>query len=142
LHIWKCEGPVASSTASEGQRSLDSIFSLGATNEMDIDGTGEEEEEATTTTSTSKWHKNTVKVLEVLRTSIRESMSSEGEAAPPLSLSSMATGVSRRTAAGFFFELLQLKTLNFIEVNQNDCQNYGDIVISAGPKFWEEPPTK
>jgi cohesin complex subunit SCC1 len=101
---------------------------------------GEEEEEATTTTSTSKWHKNTIKVLEVLRTSIRDS--SEGGAAQTLSLSSMAKGVSRRTAAGVFFELLQLKTLNFVEINQADCQNYGDIVISAGPKFWQEPPTK
>jgi cohesin complex subunit SCC1 len=41
--------------------------------------------------------------------------------------------VGRRTAAGVFFELLQLKTWDYIEVGQDGA--YGDIDVSKGRKF-------
>ena len=43
-----------------------------------------------------------------------------------------------RTAAGVFFELLQLKTWDFIEVDQDEA--YGTIAISAGLRFGEDAP--
>ena len=46
--------------------------------------------------------------------------------------------VGRRTAAGVFFEVLQLKTWDFIEVNQEG--SYGDITVSQGRRFGEGVP--
>ena len=130
---------------------MESIFSLGATNEMDIgagvdfDGAaadGENDYDASTTT-TSKWHKNTVKVFEVLKKNLISPDGEENDDDMPkkeyVSYNTLSDGVSRRTAAGFFFELLQLKTLNYIELNQDE--SYGDITISAGVKFTESPPS-
>jgi cohesin complex subunit SCC1 len=130
---------------------MESIFSLGATNEMDtniggvaFDGDGGNDIDANVTT-TSKWHKNTVKVFDVLKKNL---ISPDGDDDDDdiqsnnkkeyVSYNALSDGVSRRTAAGFFFELLQLKTLNYIELNQSD--SYGDITISAGVKFTENPP--
>lgn len=45
---------------------------------------------------------------------------------------------SRRTAAGLFFELLQLKTLNYIDVDQS--RPYGDIKITQATRFAEHIP--
>lgn len=53
-----------------------------------------------------------------------------------LSFNNLSVGCSRRTAAGVFFELLQLKTWDFINVDQNEA--YGDIVITPGVKFEDE----
>ena len=131
---------------------MESIFSLGATNEIDVGGgvdfdgsvaDGDNDYDANTTTTT-KWHKNTIKVFEVLKKNL---VSPDGEDhdndyVPKkefVSYNTLSDGVSRRTAAGFFFELLQLKTLNYIELNQDE--SYGDITISAGVKFTESPPT-
>ena len=131
---------------------MESIFSLGATNEMDIGGgvdfdtsaADDEKDYDANITTTSKWHKNTVKVFQVLKKNL---LSPDGDSnydddMPKkefVSYNSLSDGVSRRTAAGFFFELLQLKTLNYIELNQSD--SYGDITISAGVKFTESPPS-
>ena len=131
---------------------MESIFSLGATNEMDIGGgvdfdtsaADDEKDYDANTATTSKWHKNTVKVFQVLKKNL---LSPDGDSnydddMPKkefVSYNSLSDGVSRRTAAGFFFELLQLKTLNYIELNQSD--SYGDITISAGVKFTESPPS-
>ena len=46
-----------------------------------------------------------------------------------------AAGAKRRTAAGVFFETLQLKTWNFIDVEQPEA--FGDITVSKGPRFEE-----
>ena len=138
--------------AGRSQNSMESIFSLGATNEMDIGGgvdfdasvaDGENDYDANTTT-TSKWHKNTVKVFEVLKKNLISPDSDDNDDADMpkkeyVSYNTLSDGVSRRTAAGFFFELLQLKTLNYIELNQDE--SYGDITISAGVKFTESPPS-
>ena len=129
---------------------MESIFSLGATNELDVgdgvdfDGSiaeGDNDYDANATT-TSKWHKNTVKVFEVLKKNLISPDGEDNDNDVPkkefVSYDTLSDGVSRRTAAGFFFELLQLKTLNYIELNQNE--SYGDIIISAGVKFAENPP--
>ena len=105
-------------------RSESSVFSLGATNADYGD-----EDDLTTST---KWHKNTVKVLGILKARL--------ENADSVNLQSdlFHKNVTRRTAAGTFFELLQLKTLDFIELNQDEA--YGAILVSQGPKFGESPP--
>lgn len=103
-----------------------SVFSLGATNGLD------ENEVDDNMTSTSKWHKNTVKVLNIVKNSLdrQDAVTLQGDL--------FHHKVSRRTAAGAFFEILQLKTLNFIELHQDE--SYGEIVISEGPRFNEPPP--
>lgn len=53
---------------------------------------------------------------------------------------SMSKGASRRTAAGVFFELLQLKTWDYIDLEQDI--SYGNIKVSPGLKFGEDPPAK
>jgi cohesin complex subunit SCC1 len=131
---------------------MESIFSLGATNDMDIVGgvdfdtsvADEEHDYDANTTTTSKWHRNTVKVFEVLKKNLispdGDSQDDDGLSKKEfVSYNALSDGVSRRTAAGFFFELLQLKTLNYIELNQDE--SYGDITISAGVKFTESPPS-
>lgn len=123
---------------------MESIFSLGATNALDDVDFGDEvnddegDPDEATTTTTSKWHKNTLKVFDVLKKNLAPP--ADGSAANLLvSYNDLSEGVSRRTAAGFFFELLQLKTLNYIELDQDE--SYGDIKVSAGVKFLEDPPS-
>jgi len=55
-----------------------------------------------------------------------------------LSYNDLSTGCSRRTAAGVFFEMLQLKTWDFVELEQEE--SYGDITLTPGIKFHEAPP--
>jgi cohesin complex subunit SCC1 len=142
--------------AGQSRHSIESIFSLGATNEVDgaaidfdistTEGTNDDFDASMTTTS--KWHKNTIKVFDVLKKNLMPTPSNEedddefaeGTKQRTVSYAALSEGVSRRTAAGFFFELLQLKTLNYIELDQSN--SYGDIAISAGPKFLEEPPAQ
>lgn len=57
-----------------------------------------------------------------------------------LSFDNMSKGTSRRTAAGVFFELLQLKTWDYIDLEQDI--SYGNIKILPGIKFHEDPPAK
>jgi cohesin complex subunit SCC1 len=110
------------------------------------DGTNDDYDASMTTTT--KWHKNTIKVFDVLKKNLMPIPSNDedeneevvGTKQRTVSYNALSEGVSRRTAAGFFFELLQLKTLNYIELDQGE--SYGDIAISAGPKFMEDPPTQ
>jgi chromatin segregation and condensation protein Rec8/ScpA/Scc1 (kleisin family) len=51
----------------------------------------------------------------------------------------ISKGSSRRTAVNMFFEILQLKTWDYIEVKQNI--SYGRIQILPGKRFQEDPPT-
>lgn len=90
-------------------------------------------------TSNAKWHKHTIKVYSLLKNRIAQPGSSTSDKkAPNLYYNSLVDGCSRRTAVGVFFELLQLKTWDFIELNQEE--SYGDITITAGVKFAEPVP--
>merc|ERR1740139_1880065 len=92
---------------------------------------------------TTKWHKHTVKVLKMLQNSMtsgQEEEDEEGEEkATQLSYDKLSYGISRRTACGVFFELLQLKTWDFIELDQD--KSYEDIKITPGVRFDELAPT-
>lgn len=137
---------VAGPVGNNDDRSIDSVFSLGATNGLDDvtfgnnstnDNEGDERDD--TTTTTTKWHRNTLKVFDVLKKNLGNADDSEHSVKETVSYNELTVGVSRRTAVGLFFELLQLKTLNYIELNQGE--SFGDITVSAGVKFMEEPPS-
>jgi cohesin complex subunit SCC1 len=83
-----------------------------------------------------KWHQHTVKVLQMLQRTMSDN--DEKEQQQQVSYDALSKNCSRRTAASVFFELLQLKTWDFIEIDQQDP--YGDIEISAGLRFQEAPP--
>jgi cohesin complex subunit SCC1 len=53
-----------------------------------------------------------------------------------VSFDTLSKSATRRTAAGLFFEMLQLKTLNYIEIDQD--QSFGNILISQGVRFDED----
>uniref|UniRef100_A0A7S4K6T6 Rad21/Rec8-like protein C-terminal eukaryotic domain-containing protein n=1 Tax=Odontella aurita TaxID=265563 RepID=A0A7S4K6T6_9STRA len=150
----------------EEERSVSS-FSLGAVNDLedDIAGMVGEEDEDTPrqeagdeeVSSSAKWHKHTVRVLVMLKRNMTtgkegttkmggaegEEADADAEAeakATQLGYDRLSRGCSRRTAAGVFFELLQLKTWDFLELSQDE--SYGDITIHPGPRFDEDPPNK
>lgn len=50
----------------------------------------------------------------------------------------MVAGSDRKEAVIAYFELLQLKTWDYIEVEQS--KPFGDIVVSPGPKFADGVP--
>lgn len=124
-------------------RSVDSqrsSFSLGAVNDLEKEIAGERQEQGEElATSESKWHKHTVRVLGMLN---KNMTTDTGHETLPNSLSydKLSYGVSRRTACGVFFELLQLKTWDFIELGQEE--SYSDITITPGVRFNESPPTE
>jgi cohesin complex subunit SCC1 len=113
-------------------------FELGAVNDIQADddamssnGYASEEE-----ISKAQWHPHTKKVMGML----------EGEFDKKDSVSYNAIcgvnkghKVGRRTAAGVFFELLQLKTWDYIEVKQDG--SYEDITVTKGARFDEGIPT-
>mmetsp|Transcript_29351 Transcript_29351/g.67405 ORF Transcript_29351/g.67405 Transcript_29351/m.67405 type:complete len:747 (-) Transcript_29351:433-2673(-) len=110
-------------------------FSLGHVNDMSEDRL-EVSDLPEGGTLAGRWHPHTVKVLKMLRRNM-EALK-EGEAEPVLSYDEIAKGCSRRTAAGVFFEVLQLKTWDFVDVQQGGT--FQDIKITEGPKFDDETP--
>ncbi|GAB9471029.1 hypothetical protein Gpo141_00008255 [Globisporangium polare] len=88
-------------------------------------------QEASFTTAQHKWHPHTVKVMKVLRTSLQD----KTEVTYKQLTKNMQ---SRRTAAALFFELLQLKTLDYVDVEQS--RPYGDIKIAKAARFSETIP--
>ncbi|GMH70897.1 hypothetical protein TL16_g12795 [Triparma laevis f. inornata] len=96
-------------------------FALGAVNDLNV-------ENVKVDSAGNKWHPHTTKVLSMLKSNMSGSKS--------LSFDALSVGCSRRTASGVFFELLQLKTWDYIEVEQSKA--YGDIAVSKGVKFDEE----
>jgi cohesin complex subunit SCC1 len=135
-------------------RSDRSSFSLGAVNDLekelyeigDETATGEEGgaprqlagEELVS--HNSKWHKHTVRVLGMLKRNLQSNDGDDDDDEPKeLSYNKLIAGCSRRTAAGVFFEMLQLKTWDFVELEQN--KSYGDITITPGVRFDEGPPS-
>jgi cohesin complex subunit SCC1 len=149
-------GPIGSRCS---QESTESHFSLGATNavidtEMKLNlGDDNDHKEATERQvagddiilSTSKWHANTQKVFAMLKRNMalpsyeHDPNQHDNDKPNHLMFDQMSMGTSRRTAAGVFFELLQLKTWDYIDLEQD--ASYGDIKILPGLKFTEDPPT-
>jgi cohesin complex subunit SCC1 len=139
------EGSVAS------ERSESSTFSLGAVNDLekelyqvDDDDQPRQEVGDELVSHTSKWHKHTVRVFGMLKRNLKshnadEDDAEEMEKQDQLSYNKLSAGCSRRTAAGVFFEMLQLKTWDYVELNQD--KSYGDIVITPGIRFDEPPPS-
>jgi Conserved region of Rad21 / Rec8 like protein len=130
-HCFSFLGPVGGSDHS--------VLSLGATNGLDDVDFGNEADGDVdeTTTTTSKYHKNTLKVFDILKQNLAPT---DGTVAKSeVSYNELSEGVSRRTAAGLFFELLLLKTLNYIELDQDTA--YGDIQVTRGVKFMEDLPS-
>jgi cohesin complex subunit SCC1 len=126
-----------------------SSFSLGAVNDLEKElyQIGDEGEEGgdqprqvlgdELVSHTSKWHKHTIRVLGMLKCNMNNE--DEPDEEPKLSYNKLSSGCSRRTAAGVFFEILQLKTWDFVELNQE--KSYGDISITPGLRFDEPPPS-
>jgi cohesin complex subunit SCC1 len=103
-------------------------FDLSAVNDFsEIREDDGDIEETTADGHTRKWHPHTVKVMELLRDRL-ETQESVG-------FMGMARGRKKRTAAGCFFELLQLKTWNYIDVKQDTA--YGDIRVTKTKRFDE-----
>eukprot|EP00596_Hydrurales_sp_CCMP1899_P004706 CAMPEP_0119045540 /NCGR_PEP_ID=MMETSP1177-20130426/40724_1 /TAXON_ID=2985 /ORGANISM="Ochromonas sp, Strain CCMP1899" /LENGTH=76 /DNA_ID=CAMNT_0007017509 /DNA_START=17 /DNA_END=247 /DNA_ORIENTATION=- len=67
-------------------------------------------------------------VHDVLQDQLKENKS--------VSFSSISRGITRRTAAACFLEILQLKTWGIIDVAQ--AKPFSDIHISATDKLWAE----
>lgn len=121
------------------QRSRQSIMSLGIANDLEDDIVGDDEEDPrqeagdSAVSSMGKWHKHTVKVFSMLKDNMAvpgEGQDKAGGEPKPgqMSYDKLSTGCSRRTAAGVFFELLQLKTWDYIDLDQDE--SYGDIKVS------------
>lgn len=113
-------------------------FELGAVNDIQADddtlssnGYASEEE-----ISKAQWHPHTKKVMTMLEGEFdKKDVVSYNEVCGI----SKGSKVGRRTAAGVFFELLQLKTWDYIEVDQK-C-SYDDISVTKGGLFDEGIPT-
>jgi len=91
---------------------------------------GDDTGDAKTARSAAQWHPHTKKVMSMLQHQLesKDKVSYNG-------ISGVTRGarVGRRTAAGVFFEMLQLKTWDYIEVNQDGP--YGDIQVTKAAKF-------
>lgn len=139
----------ASSVASDR-----SNFSIGAQNDLEkelyeVDEVGDDDQPRQVAgdelvSHTTKWHKHTVRVLGMFKRNMKSSNADEDDAEEmekqtQLSYNKLSQGCSRRTAAGVFFEMLQLKTWDFVELNQD--RSYGDISITPGLRFDEPPPS-
>lgn len=134
-------------------RSDRSSFSLGAVNDLEKElyemgaEANEEDRQAQgdeLVSHTSKWHKHTVRVLSTFKRNMQSRNADdldqeEMDKPTQLSYNKLSAGCSRRTAAGVFFEMLQLKTWDFVELNQD--KSYGDITITPGLRFDEAPPS-
>ncbi len=120
-----------------------SPFELGLVNDFEEDLDSDPRQAAGTdaVSSDSKWHKHTVKVLSMLKNQVvnMKGTDSFGNIGGELSYDQLSKGCSRHTAASVFFELLQLKTWDFIELDQKE--SYGDIKITPGIRFHESPPS-
>ena len=135
------EDMVGMASPARSENSQRSSFSLGAVNDLEEEIAGESRQEQgdILASSGSKWHNHTVKVLDMLKRNMT-SDEKDDEMAKDLSYDKLSYGVSRRTACGVFFELLQLRTWDFIELSQRE--SYADIKIAPGARFNERPPSE
>ena len=134
------------------------LLDLGMVNDMVLDsdeddrqddGEDDEDREAIgdAASSSTKWHKHTVRVFRHLKKCLRDpnadtdedgGIANEGLPDSVGFADLTKNVVSRRNASSVFFEMLQLKTWDFIELEQERA--YGDIAISAGLRFGEDAP--
>ena len=134
----------------KSEESQRSEFSLGAVNDLEAELADEPRQAQgdDLASSATKWHAHTVKVLSMLKRNMdadtnenEDSDDSDSDGKEKgLSYDKLSYGTSRRTACGVFFELLQLKTWDFIELGQET--SYGDIKITPGTRFAEGPPSE
>jgi cohesin complex subunit SCC1 len=103
-------------------------FSLTAVNDFTRD---EADDDDPSKKAGHKWHPHTVQLM----TMLREKMEHKSK----VSYNNLTAGArKRRTAAGCFFEVLQLKTWDYIDVKQREP--YGDITITKTKRFDEKIP--
>jgi cohesin complex subunit SCC1 len=89
--------------------------------------------------ATTQWHPNTMRMCKLLRTRIAAAAKEKPHERPPTVAFSQVTRNARRTkAANLFWEVLQLKTWDFIEVDQEHA--YDDVQITAAARFHEAIP--
>lgn len=103
-------------------------FSLGLVNDFlnDEDETPRQEAGDQAVSSTTKWHKHTIAVFNILKRNVDINDPTKPS---NISFDDLADSrASRRTAVGLFFELLQLKTWDFIELEQEEA--YSGIKVS------------
>lgn len=101
--------------------------------EEDKDCAKDHQTEGENGSTSHKWHPHTVKVLGYLRKNI--SLTHDKET----SYGKMTRNTkSRRTAVACFFELLQLKTLNFVQLEQDIP--FGDILVTPAARFHDHVP--
>lgn len=144
------------------------LADLGLVNELALDSDEEDDDDddeeedkreaiGDQNSNSTKWHKHTLRVLQLLQRKIKvpgeEDENDETEATTSttttttpkkkqshIQFEDLSHNCTRRTAASVFFELLQLKTWDFVELEQPEP--YGDIAVSAGVRFSEPPPNK
>ena len=127
------------------------VLELGMVNDMVLDSEEDDDDDegrqalGDVASSATKWHKHTVRVFSHLKKSIRDPTKkdndddNEEELPQAVDFHDLTKHVvSRRNASSIFFELLQLKTWDFLELQQDDA--YGKIAISAGVRFGEDAP--
>jgi cohesin complex subunit SCC1 len=108
-----------------GESALDTDLPVGALALSDNKrASTEAEDEAVSTTMTS-WNSRTAKVFEILK----EELGKQNE----ISFQDISSGVTRRTAAGSFLEILQLKTWGHIDLKQPAA--FEDITITGTDKM-------
>lgn len=129
------------------------LADLGLVNELALDSDEDEDDEnreaiGDQNSNSTKWHKHTVRVLQLLQRKIKapgdddedEDDDEENKKQSHVQFEELSHNCTRRTAASVFFELLQLKTWDFVELEQPEP--YGGIAVSAGVRFSEQPPNK
>jgi len=140
VNVSFAEDMVGMISPANSEDSRRSSFSLGAVNalEEELSGDSRQEQGDELTSSATKLHKHTVMVLGMLKKNMTDEETEDDTKARELSYDKLSYGTSRRTACGVFFELLQLKTWDFIDLNQEE--SYSDIKIAPGVRFSESPP--
>ncbi|CAI5728770.1 unnamed protein product [Peronospora effusa] len=103
---------------------------LGAVNDIRSDANSAAQTEASA--AQHKWHPHTVKVMKLLRKSLQNN--------EEVTYNQLTKNTQdRRTAAALFFEILQLKTLDYVDVEQ--AAPFSDITISKAARFSEHIPS-
>jgi Conserved region of Rad21 / Rec8 like protein len=113
---------------------LDLDKALGGNSEHDEGDEGEHREAIGDNSTGTNWHRNTAAVWGVLQGKMPVTEKEE-EKPTQLSFDILTQNSCRRTAASAFFEMLQLKTLDIIDLHQDEP--YGDIAIMPGTRFNE-----